>query len=79
MRRLSDRLAKLEASRSDVTNLSRILLGRDDADLLAQRTEMVRSGRAAESDAFMLVTWAGTMDGLMSYVGENGRKLHCER
>lgn len=79
MRRLTDRLAKLEASRSDVTSSSRILFGRDDADLMAQRAEMVRSGRAAESDAFMLVTWAGTMDSLMSYVGKNGRALHRER
>jgi hypothetical protein len=76
MRRLTDRLAKLEASRSDVTSRSRILFGRDDADLLAQREAMVASGRAAESDTFIMVTWAGTLGSLMTHIADNGRKLH---
>lgn len=76
MRRLIDRLAKLETAQSNAIGRSRILFGRDDDDLMAQRAEMVRSGRAADSDPFILVTWAGTMGGLMAHIAENDRKLH---
>jgi hypothetical protein len=76
MRRLTDRLAKLEASRSDVTSRSRILFGRDDADLIAQRDAIIRQGRATETDEFMFVSWASSIGDLMAQVAENGGKLH---
>lgn len=76
MRRLTDRLAKLEASRSDVTSRSRILFGRDDADLISQRDAMIRQGRATETDEFIFVSWASSMGDLMARVADKGTKLH---
>ena len=76
MRRFIDRLVKLEASHSNASGRSRILFGRDDADLAAQRDAMIRQGRASEADQFMLVSWANSMTALMSHVAEHGKKLH---
>lgn len=76
MRRFTDRLAKLEASHSNVTSRSRILFGHDDADLAAQRDAMIQQGRATDADQFMLVSWAASMNELMSHVAEHGKRLH---
>lgn len=76
MGRLTDRLAKLEASRSNVISRSRILFGSDDADLIAQRNAMIRQGRATETDEFMFVSWASSVGDLMMQVAKKGRELH---